>query len=203
MKAGRALVAVIVCVGLCAAAASRARAAVVEEIAAWVNGQIITRSELLARENQVMTQLSSRLVGDELDRQVETARGSLLNDMVRELILLQRAEILGLELEKVFQQALTQLKEQQGIKSQEELEVVLKEEGISKDELKDTLLRFNVPDIMVNLEVREKISVTDQEAADHFEKNREKYRVEEMLRDLGYKGLDLSPLVEEINGNLK
>jgi len=31
----------------------------------------------------------------------------------------------------------------------------------------------------------------------------QKYRVEEMLRDLGYKDLDLTLLVEEINGNLK
>lgn len=167
-------------VALCAAAAApAARAEIVEEIVASVNGQIITRSELLQRENTVIAQLSSRLVGDDLERQTEQARRTLLTDMIREVILLQRAEILGLELEKVFQQALTQLKEQQGIKTQEELDEVLKEEGISKDELKETLLRYNVPDIMVNLEVREKIAVTDPEVAEHFEKNREQYRTEE------------------------
>jgi parvulin-like peptidyl-prolyl isomerase len=181
MKVGRAIIAILVWAGLCAAATRGARAAVVEEIVASVNGQIITRSELLTRESTVISQLSSRLVGDELDRQAEQARKMLLNDMIREVILLQRAEILGLELDKVFQQALTQLKEQQGIKTQEELDELLKQEGISKDELKDTLLRFNVPDIMVNLEVRDKISVTDQEVVEHFEKNREKYRVEESV----------------------
>lgn len=31
----------------------------------------------------------------------------------------------------------------------------------------------------------------------------QKFRVEEMLRDLGYKGLDLGPLLEEITGNLE
>ena len=31
----------------------------------------------------------------------------------------------------------------------------------------------------------------------------QKYQVEEMLRDLGYKGLDLNPLVEEITSSLK
>jgi len=154
-----------------------ASAAVVEEIAAWVNGQIITRSRLQDRERQVMAQISSRYVGDELDQEMDRMRKSLLTDMIREEILLQRAEILGLELDKVYQQALSQLKEQQSIRTQEELDRVLKEEGISKDELKDTLLRFNVPDIMVNLEVREKISVTDQEITDHFEKNKETFRV--------------------------
>ena len=159
--------------------ASPARAVIVEEIAASVNGRIISRSQLLQRETQLMAQLHSRFVGDELDKKVEEARGSLLTDMIREEILIQRAEILGLELDKVFNQALTQLKEQQHIETQEELDKVLEEEGISKEELKETLLRFNVPDIMVNLEVREKISVTEKEIEEQFEKNKEKYRVEE------------------------
>lgn len=163
---------------LCALAPS-ARAAIVEEIAASVNGRIISRTRLLQRETQIMSQLHARFVGDELDKQVEQARGSLLTDMIREEVLIQRAEILGLELDKVFAQALTQLKEQQHIETQEELDKVLEEEGISKEELKETLLRFNVPDIMVNLEVRDKISVTDREVEEQFGKNKEKYRIEE------------------------
>ncbi len=155
------------------------RAAVIEEIAAWVNGQIITRSELLERERQVVAQLSSRYVGDELDKEAERARANLLSDMIREVILLQRAEILGLELDKVYQQALSQLKEQQGIKTNEDLEALLKQEGITRQELRETLLRFNVPDIMVNLEVRDKISIKDQEVTDYFEKHREDFRIEE------------------------
>ena len=160
-------------------AAGLTRAAVIEEIAAWVNGQIITRSQLLERERQVVAQLSSRYVGDELDKEVEQARANLLSDMIREVILLQRAEILGLELDKVYQQALSQLKEQQGIKTNEDLESLLKQEGITKQELRETLLRFNVPDIMVNLEVRDKISIKDQEVTDYFEKHREDFRIEE------------------------
>ena len=161
------------------APARAAHAAVVEEIAAWVNGKIITRSELLDRERTMVAQLSSRHVGDELDRELERMRGNLLTDMIRETLLLQRAEILGLELDKVYQQALTQLKEQQGIKTNEELDELLRKEGISKDDLRDTLLRFNVPDIMINLEVRDKIAVTEEEITDHYQKNKETYRVEE------------------------
>jgi parvulin-like peptidyl-prolyl isomerase len=154
---------------------------VVEEIAASVNGRIITRSELQERERVLEAQLSSRFVGDELDRELVRMRASLLTDMIREMILMQRAEILGLELEKVYTQALNQLKEQQGIKTNEELEQVLKKEGISKEELRESLLRFNVPDIMVNLEVRDKIVITDSEVADHFAKNKETFRTPEQF----------------------
>ncbi|HKY31540.1 MAG TPA: peptidylprolyl isomerase [Candidatus Polarisedimenticolia bacterium] len=175
-----ALLALVAAAGA-AAAALPARAAVIEEVAAQVNGRIITRSDLLERERVLVGQLSSRFVGDELDRELERMRGNLLTDMIRELILMQRAEILGLELEKVYQQALNQLKEQQGIKTNDDLDQVLKQEGISKEELRDTLLRFNVPDIMVNLEVRDKIAVTDEEVADYFQKNKETFRTEEQF----------------------
>lgn len=157
------------------------RPVVVEEIAAWVNGEIITRSQVLERERTLVAQLSSRLVGEDLDREVARMRRTLLTDMIRELILMQRAEILGLELDKVYQQALAQLKEQQGIKTNEELERVLKEEGISKKELKETLLRYNVPDIMVNLEVRDKISVTDEEVTAYFEAHKGEFGADEQF----------------------
>ncbi len=159
--------------------AAAGHAAVVEEIAAWVNGEIITRSQLMGREQTLTTQFSSRFVGDELDVQLARMRTSLLTEMIREEILMQRAEILGLELEKVYQQALDQLKAQQGITSNQELEEVLKQEGLTRDELRDTLLRFNVPDIMVNLEVRDKIVVTDDEIEKYFQKNKDEFRTRE------------------------
>ncbi|HET9480456.1 MAG TPA: peptidylprolyl isomerase [Candidatus Polarisedimenticolia bacterium] len=155
------------------------RAAVVEEIVAWVNGQIITRSELLEREQTLVAQFSARLVGDELDRELEKMRATLLTDMIRELLLLQRAEILGLELDKVYSQAVDQLKEQQGIKTNEELDKILEQEGITKEELRDTLLRFNVPEIMVNLEVRDKIGITDREVADFYQRHKDDLKVQE------------------------
>ncbi len=161
-------------------------AAVVEEIAAWVNGDIITRSELLQREQTMVAQLSSRLVGDDLDQQLERGRSTLLTDMIREEILLQRAEVLGLELDKVFQQSLDQLKEQQGIKTNQELDELLKQEGIGRDELRDTLLRVNVPDIMVNLEVRDKVVVTDEEIEDYYKKHADEFVTQEefMVREV-------------------
>ncbi|MGH9868659.1 MAG: peptidylprolyl isomerase [Candidatus Polarisedimenticolia bacterium] len=158
-----------------------AAADVVEEIVAQVNGRIITRSDLRERERALEGQLSARFLGDELEREMERMRANLLTDMIRELILMQRAEILGLELDKVYQQALNQLKEQQGIKTNEELDQLLKKEGISKEELRETLLRFNVPDIMVNLEVRDKIAITEHEIAQYFETNKETFRVEEQF----------------------
>ena len=178
--------AVLALVAAALATGTALQAAVVEEIAAWVNGDIITRSELMQREETMKAQLSSRLVGDELDQQLERGRANLLTDMIREEILLQRAEVLGLELDKVFQQSLDQLKDQQGIKTNAELDELLKQEGIGRDELRETLLRVNVPDIMINLEVRDKVIVTDEEIEEYYKKHADEFRTQEefMVREL-------------------
>lgn len=170
-------------------------AVMVEEIVAWVNGKIITRSQLLDREQAMVTQISSKAVGADLDRQLKRMRATLLNDMIREEILLQRADILGLELDKVLKQATDQLKKQQGIQTNAELEDILAKEGISKEDLKETLLRFNVPDIMINLEVRDKIVVTDEEVQSFFDKNRDKFNTKETfsIREIVLLGKERTP----------
>lgn len=149
------------------------RGEIIEEVAAFVNGQILTRSEIADREAQIRQQLTRQFAGDELEAKITEARKNLLTDMIRELLLVQRAEILGLDLDKVYQQAIDNLKEQQGIKTNDEMSALLKQEGLTQDELRKTLLRYNVPDIMINLEVRQKLVVTDDELKAYFEKHRE------------------------------
>jgi len=166
---------------LCAAGAI-ARAEIVEEVAAFINGQILTLSEMVEREGQIRQQLSRQFEGSDLEAKMADARKNLLTDMIRELLLVQRAEIMGLDLDKVYQQAVDNLKDQQGIKTNDEMNALLKQEGLTKDELRKMLLRFNVPDIMINLEVRQKIVVTDEEVKAFFEMHREEFRVEESYK---------------------
>lgn len=164
---------------LLAAFTGLARAEIIEEVVAWVNGQILTRSDLLERESQVLAQLSVQFSGAEFDERAVEVRKRILTDMVREVLLLQRAEIMGLDLDRVFKSALENLKEQQGIKTNDEMKKLLRQEGITNDELREILLRFNVPDIMINLEVRQKIVVSDEEVQGYFDEHREEFKMEE------------------------
>ena len=158
------------------------RAEILEEVAAFVNGQILTRSEMLEREAQVRQQLSRQFSGADLEAKIAESRKNLLTDMIRETLLVQRAEIMGLDLDKVYQQAVENLKDQQGIKTNDEMNVLLKQEGLTQDELRKILLRFNVPDIMINLEVRQKIVVSPEDLKAYFEKHRDEFRVEESYK---------------------
>jgi parvulin-like peptidyl-prolyl isomerase len=173
------VICILAVLGLAAALSSPAWAEIIEEPVAFVNGEILTRSELLDREAQVVSQLQRQFSGTELDDKVEEVKKRLLTDMVRELLLLQRAEILGLDLDQVYKSALDNLKAQQGIKTNDEMKQLLRQEGISEEELRRILLRFNVPDIMINLEVRQKIVAPDEEVKDYFEAHKEEFRIEE------------------------
>lgn len=189
--------------------APSARAEIIEEVAAFVNGQILTRSEMLDREVQIRQQLTRQFAGDDLEVKLEAARKNLLTDMIRETLLVQRAEIMGLDLDKVYQQAVDNLKEQQGIKTNDEMNALLKQEGLTQDELRKILLRFNIPDIMINLEVRQKIVVTNDELRAFFEKHREEFRVEEsykireiVLLSEGHSDAELGEIAAKVKGEL-
>src|SRR5262245_45828343 len=63
----------------------------VEEIVAWVNDDIITRSDLEEREKGVVQELYGKLSGSELDRRLADVRVNLLRDVITEKLLLQQA----------------------------------------------------------------------------------------------------------------
>lgn len=174
--------ALLLALAAAAAGAGAVRAEIIEEVAAVVNGQILTRSEVLQREAQIRAQMMQQLAGQDFEERFADARKVILTDMVRELLLLQRAEIMGLDLEKVYRSALDHLKEQQGIKTNDEMKALLKQEGITEDELRKILLRYNVPDIMINLEVRQKLVIPEDDLKAYFDEHRDEFRVEESYR---------------------
>jgi len=152
-----------------------ARGAILEEVVATVSGDAITKSELDERETEFKAQLFSRLSGDELDRALEQARKTILVDLINEKLLYQRAERLGLDLEQVYNSSVENVKRQNNIQNDEELAEEIKRQGMTMEEFRQTLLRYNVPEIMINIEVREKIGVTDAEAEEFYKDHRDKF----------------------------
>jgi len=149
--------------------------AIVEEVVATVSGDAITKSDLDERETEIRSQIFSRLSGDELDRAVEQARKTLLVDLINEKLLYQRAERLGLDMEQVYNSSVENVKRQNNIHTDEELAAEVKSQGMTMEEFRQTLLRYNIPEIMINIEVREKIGITDAEAEKYYKENPDKF----------------------------
>ena len=152
----------------------RARAEILEEIVAKVNNSMITRSQLQERLAGYEEQLKSKYSGDELNAQTEAAADGLLRNMITETLLVQRAEVL-LDLDKVRKNLLDDFKKQQKIQSDEELDQLLKEQNMTRQELLDTLMRLSIPHEIINYEVRRKISVSDKEIQTYYDQHRQDF----------------------------
>jgi len=164
--ARRALVGVLLAV--VAAAAAPARAAIVEEIVAKVNNRIISKSEFEERSTYILRQLYQKYSGDELDRQLRDSQESMLSNMITELLLLDRAESL-LDLSKVRKNLIDDFRKQQNIASDDDLEKLLKEQGMTRKDLEEQLIRLAVPQEIINYEVRRKISVSEVEVKEYYD----------------------------------
>lgn len=158
-------------------AAGSARAEVIEEIVAWVGGEIITRSQMLEVEEEMIADLYSRFTGEELDRQVKEARATLLQQLVDQKILYLRAKNL-FDIDSMEGIILEYWMEQQKIETEEELEKLLAQEGLTLDRFKKRLMERFAPEEVLRLEVGSRVSVGDPEVEQYYNENRDQFKVE-------------------------
>jgi peptidyl-prolyl cis-trans isomerase SurA len=152
----------------CLALTARPRAAIVEEIVAKVNNRIISKSEFEERSSYILKQIYQQYSGAELDQRLKDARETMLANMITELLLVERSQTL-LDLDKVRKNLVDDFRKQQNISSDEDLERLLKEQGMTRKDLEEQLLRLAVPQEIINYEVRRKISVSDAEVGQYYE----------------------------------
>jgi peptidyl-prolyl cis-trans isomerase SurA len=154
------------------------RAEIVEEIVAWVNGEIITRSEYEEEEKGRIAEIYRRFSGEELDREAERARQGLLINMIDRKILVHHARALGYDIDKMGEAFMVQFMAQQEIGSREELEEIARRDGMDLDQVKNRLVEMYAPDEVINVEVTNRVSVSDPEITAFYENNQETFFVE-------------------------
>ncbi len=148
----------------------RARAAVVEEIVAKVNNRIISKSEFEERGEFILRQVYQQFSGAELDEQLREAQDNLLANLITEMLLLERAETL-LDLDKVRKNLIDDFRKQQKIASDEDLDRLLKEQGMSRKDLEEQLVRMAIPQEIINYEVKRRISVSEKEIQIYYDQH--------------------------------
>jgi parvulin-like peptidyl-prolyl isomerase len=156
------------------------RAEVLEEIAAKVNNSIITRTDFEERLVLYRQQMSQKYSGDELDKKLANSQESILHNMVIENLLVQRAEVL-LDMDKVRKNLVEDFKKNQKIESDEELDRLLKEQKMTRQALVETLVRLNIPQEIINYEVRRKISISDKEVQEYYDSHKPEFTKSERI----------------------
>jgi len=164
---------VLVGVLMMALVAHAAERVVVEGVLVRVNERIVTISEFTERIRQELAQMGAQPNNEELQQFTEM----LLDEMVSELVLLERAQEKRLTVEdEMVENALENLREENNLEDDQAWEEALASAGMTIDTLRERYRRSMLLQRAVQGEVRP-VEITEEELRQQYEIEKEDFRV--------------------------
>ncbi len=157
-----------------------ARADIIEQVLVKVNGDIVTKTEFEQRQIAALRQRQelANVTPDspELKKAIAEITPELILSAVDELLLVQRGRELGLALgDEQFEKILASIKEENSIKTDEQFQAALQQEGLTLADLRRSLERQMLISQVQQREVMGKIAVTEDEAKAYYANNRAQF----------------------------
>jgi parvulin-like peptidyl-prolyl isomerase len=173
----------VIALFLFATAAAASAAQVVEAIVVRVGDRIVTTTQYAKRLQDGLAEIDQTGPSDKAAARKEEFRKSLVNDIISELLIKDRADRLNLNVtDAEMKEALVRLKQQYNITTDEQFEQSLKSSGMTHADmevrLRDTLLTNKV----FAKELRNREELTDRELRDRYDREKEHYRLPERAR---------------------
>ncbi|MBI3403901.1 MAG: SurA N-terminal domain-containing protein [Acidobacteria bacterium] len=165
-------VAVLSLLAVAALAACNKQAAPSADVWATVNGKEIRKEEVDKYYRAAAQEGSTPSL-----EEANTLKLNVLDSLIEKEILLERAQKLGLE--ATDGEVEDKFTESKSPFTEDEFQRQLKERGMSVDDLKRELRRQISIQKLINREVLAKISITDQDISDFYNKNRGQFNVTE------------------------
>src|SRR5436190_14306408 len=160
------------------------RAEIIEQVLVKVNGEIITKTELEARQVSALRQrMQGQQVEPETLKNDETLKKALaeltpqlLVNSIDELLLLQRGKELGLKLgDDQFKAVVANIRKEQGLTDEAKFQAALAQEGMTMDDLRKQLERQMLIEQVQRQEIGSKLSITEEEARQYYAKHPEEF----------------------------
>jgi peptidyl-prolyl cis-trans isomerase SurA len=145
-------------------------------VMATVNGKEITEAEV----DHVYQRNVKGQPAQYSDDQVNGLKLGILSDLINNEILLQRAAMLGLNATDT--EVENRLTESKSRLTEEEFQKSLKEQGYTLDEVKGELRKTITIEKLINKEITAKISITDAQIADYYQKNKANFNLPQGYR---------------------
>jgi parvulin-like peptidyl-prolyl isomerase len=147
----------------------------VEAIVAVVNDDIITLSEYKQEYTSRMRMLRAQLQGEELIKQQEFMKENLLESLITDVLLLQEARKLNLNVSEQVRMTLENIKRENNLKTDEDLKRALAQQGIAyEDFLKQMEQNMLKQNIIFN-KVGSKIAIDDSEIVSYYKVHQEDF----------------------------
>jgi peptidyl-prolyl cis-trans isomerase SurA len=159
------------------ASSALAQSRTVDEIIAWVNNDIILKSEYELRKAAIRNDLSEApprgrgLQGAQLEQAMNDAQKLLLRDLIDETLLLQQAKDMGLNADLEVVKTMEQLRQERKLASLDDLEKAIVAQGYSVDEFKQNIKTRYLTSQVLQREVYGRVIVTTDEMKKYYEAN--------------------------------
>jgi peptidyl-prolyl cis-trans isomerase SurA len=156
-------------------------AEVLEQILVKVNGEILTKTELEQRQISVLRQRNPQALQDDaaVKEALKEITPRLLVDTVDEMLLVQRGRELGYKMsDEQFRGILDNIKKENKLETEEQFLAALKQEGMTVDELRRSIERRMLIDRVQQLEVMQKVGITDEEAKRYYAAHPDEFRTQ-------------------------
>lgn len=159
----------------------QAEGKLVDRVAAVVNDEVITQSELDMVLGPLYQQYKQEYQGEELDRFMMGARQKLLSQMIEDRLVFQEAKRRNLEPDDVdIENDLAEFKKK--FKTEAELDNTLKNEGLTLASLRERLERQTMIRQLQDMEVRSKVVVSPLEVEEYYHDHPEEFSSRERIK---------------------
>lgn len=164
-------------------AAFGVRAEVIEQVLVKVNGEILTKTDLEARQVAALRQrLRQNVSADDLKTDQELRKAldeitpQILVDTIDELLVMQRGKELGYRMtDDQFRNILENIRKENKLEDEAQFQAALKQEGLTLDDLRKSLERQMVFSRVQQVEVYSRIAITDAEAKAYYDAHRTEF----------------------------
>jgi parvulin-like peptidyl-prolyl isomerase len=157
--------------------------AVVEEIVAKCNGDIITRGDLDRTRRELIESLRANgVVGDELEKQLAEREKNLLRDKIDQLVLAQKAKDLNINVDSDVSKQMAAIQSDSKIADPEKFQAYIKEQsGMPFEDFKLEMKNRLLTQRAIREEVTDKMSVKHEELEKYYNEHKTDFVREEQI----------------------
>jgi peptidyl-prolyl cis-trans isomerase SurA len=152
---------------------------IIEQVLVKVNGEIITKTDLETRQIAALRQRNPNFRPENdaaLQKALAEVTPGVIVDAVDEMLMVQRGKELGYTLSNErFNSIVENIKKENKIESDEQLQAALKQEGMTMTDLRRQLERTMMVQQVQQTEVMQKLQVTDTELKAYYEGHKDEF----------------------------
>jgi peptidyl-prolyl cis-trans isomerase SurA len=173
----------LIALALSLAASTLPAAQLVEAIVIRVGDRIVTRSQYVKRLRDAFYEVDQTVPADQAKAKKEDMRKSMVDDIVSELLIKDRADRIGVTVSAdEIKDAVSRMKSQYGIQTDAQFDESLKASGMTRADMEGRMRDQIISSKVFGHELRSREDMSDKELRERYDREKDRYRLPERAR---------------------